>query len=121
MTLKIKTQRLYESLKGTEGFRVLVDRLWPRGVSKQEFEFDLWCKDLAPTSELRKWFDHEVEKWPEFCERYQAELRSSEQQHRITKLIEQAGNQKIVLLYGAKDAEHNQAIVLAREIKRRIV
>lgn len=117
MSSKVKIHRLYDSDEGTDGFRVLVDRLWPRGVSKEELNFDLWCKDLAPTADLRKWFGHKVENWPTFCERYLAELRTSEQQQRIKKLLELANGQQIVLLFGAKDIKHNQAIVLARELE----
>lgn len=118
MSLKIKIQRLYDEDAGTQGFRVLVDRVWPRGVKKEDLDFDLWCKDLAPTAELRKWFGHKAENWAEFCERYQAELRTPDQTQQMKKLLEQAGDQQIVLLYGAKDTEHNQAVVLARELER---
>lgn len=116
MSSKIKIQRLYDSDDGADGFRVLVDRVWPRGVSKKDLNFDLWCKDLAPTAELRKWFDHKAENWITFCDRYRAELRAPEQVQQMKKLLELAGDQQITLLYGAKDTEHNQAIVLAKEL-----
>lgn len=117
MPLKIKIQRLYDPDDDTDSFRVLVDRVWPRGVSKEELDFDLWCKSLAPTAELRKWFGHKAENWATFCERYRAELRTPEQIQQMKKLLEQAGDQQIILLYGAKDTEHNQAVVLARELE----
>lgn len=117
MSRRIEIERLYDAAQSTDGYRVFIDRLWPRGVSKDEFHYDAWCKDMAPTPELRKWFGHRVQNWPQFCERYRAELRQPEQQERIAALLEAAGDQTVVLLYGAKDREHNHAIILAEEIR----
>lgn len=118
MTASIKIRRLYQQTDAAEGFRVFVDRLWPRGVSKDDFEFDLWCKDLAPSPDLRKWFGHKVQNWPGFSERYRDELRTPEQRRRIQSVLQQAEGNNIILLYGAKDPDHNHAVILAREFKR---
>lgn len=118
MTSRIHIKRAYEAGQPNDGYRVLVDRLWPRGLSKQDFKFDLWCKELAPTSQLRTWFGHKVELWDEFRTRYQAELRTPEQEERMRAILDGAGKNKITLVYGAKDTEHNQAVVLAGEIAR---
>ncbi len=118
MASPIEICRLYQHLDATGGFRVFIDRLWPRGVSKNEFKFDLWCKDLAPSPALRKWFGHKAENWPSFSSRYRAELRTSPQQQHIKDLLQQANGRRIVLLYGAKDPDHNHAIILAQELER---
>ncbi|MBP6019143.1 MAG: DUF488 domain-containing protein [Burkholderiaceae bacterium] len=117
MTTDVQIRRAYEAQQSDEGYRVLVDRLWPRGIAKADLTYDLWCKDLAPSAGLRQWFDHQVEKWPEFSKRYRAELQASEQQVRIQEIVKAAKGQRITLIYGAKDREHNQAVVLAAEIK----
>lgn len=118
MTRPVEIRRLYQPVSAKDGFRVFIDRLWPRGMSKDEFEFDLWCKDLAPSPDLRKWFGHQVQNWPTFSERYRTELQSPEQRRRIDDVLDQAGKRRIILLYGAKDPDHNHAIILAREFDR---
>ena len=123
MMHKVTIQRLYDSLQpgrdnaGAAGFRVFIDRLWPRGVPKADFHYDLWCKDLAPSPELRKWFGHRVARWDEFSSRYQDELRAPGQQDRMRDLAHQAGKKPIVLLYGAKDTRHNHAVVLKQALE----
>lgn len=116
MTSSIRTERLHDSLGPGPGYRVFVDRLWPRGVARKDFHFDVWCKELAPSTELRQWFGHRVERWEEFSRRYREELRAPEQQERIRTLLADAGRKSIVLLYGARDPDHNQAVILAQEI-----
>lgn len=118
MKHKVDIRRVYEQAGNGEGYRVLVDRLWPRGLARSELEFDVWCKELAPSTELRKWFAHKPEHWDQFCEKYLAQLRSSEQKERIKELIRDAGAKQITLLYGARDVRHNHAVILAREIAR---
>lgn len=113
MNNEVYIRRAYEPAQDNEGYRVLVDRLWPRGISKADLAYDQWCKDLAPSAELRRWFGHEVEKWPEFRKRYQTELTTAAQQARIQEIITAAKGQRITLIYSAKDQEHNQAVVLA--------
>jgi uncharacterized protein YeaO (DUF488 family) len=106
----IKIKRIYEESKRGDGKRVLVDRLWPRGVSKERADLDLWMKEIAPTTELRKWFGHDPKKWPEFKKRYKQELRKNKASvEEIKKLV---GGKTATFLYGAKDEEHNEAVVL---------
>ena len=117
MTHPVTIKRVYEAADSQDGFRVFVDRLWPRGVSKDAFHYDLWCKDLAPSAELRKWFGHQVERWPQFQDRYKSELHDPAQQEAIGEIFKAAATRRpITLVYGAKDTEHNQAVVLADEM-----
>lgn len=102
--------RAYEICKEDNGYRVLVDRLWPRGLTKAALNLDEWAKDLAPSTELRKWFDHRAERWPEFKKRYRQELRL--QPDAIEKLLKIAARRRVLLIFGARDEEHNQALVL---------
>ncbi len=108
--MKIRIKRVYEQPDEHDGRRILVDRLWPRGLTKEKASIDLWLKDIAPSTKLRKWFSHNTDRWEEFKERYLAELRENSEQIRILK---QALNKGIVtLVYGAKDEEHNHAVVI---------
>ncbi len=119
MTASITVRRVYEAPDADgSAYRVLVDRLWPRGMSKESLHYDQWCKTLAPSSELRRWFGHKVENWPGFQEKYTQELQQVEQQQALREVLDAAGSQPIVLLYGARDAEHNQAVVLAGVLQR---
>lgn len=107
----IKLKRIYDKAETGDGLRILVDRLWPRGMSKTKAKVDLWLKDLAPTYALRKWFNHEPKKWPEFQKRYKAELKQNKAAtSELRKLIKI--HKIVTLLYGAKDTEHNQAVVI---------
>ncbi|TWU22038.1 hypothetical protein Pla52o_30860 [Novipirellula galeiformis] len=115
---KIKIARAYDPPETEDGCRVLVDRLWPRGVKKEDLKLDDWLKELAPSDTLRKWFDHDVEKWDEFRERYRKELDSSSEA--IASLLETAAQQPIVLLYAAKDEAHNNAVVLKEFLEQRL-
>src|SRR5699024_1623705 len=112
--MTIQIQRIYEKpLK--EGVRVLVDRVWPRGISKDQANLDHWLKNIAPTAELRKWFNHDPQLYAAFKEKYEKELRENEeQQEAFNELQDIIANSKqdVILLYGAKDEQHNQAIVL---------
>lgn len=112
----ITIKRVYEAKGSGDGYRVLVDRLWPRGVSKQKAALDLWLKDIGPSDELRKWFNHDPAKWKEFQQKYKAELREKkdllEQLRDLTK-----EHKKLTLLYGARDEQHNQAVVLAEVLR----
>ncbi|MBX3143544.1 MAG: DUF488 family protein [Trueperaceae bacterium] len=106
----IKIKRAYETAAPEDGVRVLVDRLWPRGVSKERAAIDWWAKDVAPSADLRKWFGHEAVKFEEFKERYADEVRGNPD---LEKLAEMAETQTVTLVYGAKDQVRNQAAVLA--------
>lgn len=108
MTVNIK--RIYEDADASDGYRVLVDRLWPRGVSKERAKLDVWLKEVAPTTGLREWFHHEEQKWPEFVERYRAELDSNPAVDTLRTII--ADHDTVTLLYSAHDEKDNQAVAL---------
>ena len=109
MNLTIK--RIYSTPSDDDGARILVDRIWPRGISKEKAGLALWLKDIAPSDELRRWFDHDVEKWAEFRQRYREELEHNTRA--VREFFEAVkGSDKVTLLYGAHDEEHNQAVVL---------
>jgi len=112
MTIEIK--RIYEPAARTDGVRVLVDRIWPRGIKKDDAKIDLWLKEVAPTTSLRRWFDHRPERWDRFRERYVAELSNSPS---LAELRNLAKKKRVTLIYSARDADHNQAVVLAEHLK----
>src|SRR6201999_4391640 len=105
----IQIKRIYEKPASTDGMRILVDRLWPRGVSKDAAGLDLWAKEIAPTPELRTWFDHREDRFAEFKKRYLLELRSNPA---VPDVVAQVGRRKATLLYGAHDPKTNHAVVL---------
>ena len=109
--MNIKLKRAYEDKSKDDGQRVLVDRLWPRGLSKEQLAIDLWLKDIAPSTELRKWFNHDPTKWDGFRAKYKSELQSNTSLL-LVKLIEDSKDQIITLVYGAKDTKHNNAVVI---------
>lgn len=108
--MKLSLKRVYEPPSEDDGLRVLVDRLWPRGLRKEDAAVDLWLKEIAPSAELRKWFGHDPDKWTEFGRRYRAELDGRGDE--IDALRQRAGKGHVTLVYGAKDERHNQAVVL---------
>lgn len=103
-------KRVYENASKTDGYRILVDRLWPRGISKETANIDLWIKDIAPSTQLRKWFDHDPKKWNEFQKKYRQELADNPMVDSLREIIKQYSN--VTLVYSAKDTEHNQAKVI---------
>jgi uncharacterized protein YeaO (DUF488 family) len=113
----IQLKRVYEKPSQDDGFRVLVDRLWPRGLTKKKAAIDLWLKELAPSTELRKWFAHDPDKWKEFQTRYRKELR--DKKPLLDELRQRAAGHTVTLAYGARDEEHNEAVVLKKVIDRR--
>ena len=113
----IQIKRVYEDKSKDDGYRVFVDRLWPRGVSKEEAHFDEWMKELAPSTELRKWFDHKPERFEEFSKRYKKEL--AEKKELLDKLKELAKKRKVTLLFAAKDTEINNAVVIKDILMRK--
>ena len=113
----IKLKRVYEKPEEADGTRILVDRLWPRGLTKQRAAADLWLKEIAPTTELRKWFGHDPKKWKEFRRRYQAELKSHPDALGVIK--SKASEGTVTLLYGARDQEHNEAVVLQQLLEKK--
>ena len=115
---EFRLKRIYEPHARTDGCRVLVDRVWPRGVSKDEAALDLWLKEIAPSASLRKWFGHDPQRWEEFTARYRAELERNEAT--VDRMLELAKKHPTVtLLFGAKDEEHNQAVVLRDYLRER--
>ncbi|MGL5741435.1 MAG: DUF488 domain-containing protein [Legionella sp.] len=111
----IEIKRIYEAHKKSDGYRILVDRLWPRGVKKEDADIDLWLKEIAPSDSLRKWFNHESEKWPEFQKRYAKEL---EEKHDLLDTIkEKARQETVTLLFSSKEMEHNNAVALLNIIR----
>jgi uncharacterized protein YeaO (DUF488 family) len=114
----LRVKRVYDKPAKEDGRRVLVDRLWPRGMKKETAKIDLWMKEVAPSDALRKSFCHGVEKWPEFQKRYRAELKEKKELLAELKKIEKEHG-TLTLLYGAKDTEHNQAVVLADVLKEK--
>jgi len=115
--MAIRIKRIYEPAGPGDGFRVLVDRLWPRGVSKKKARIDLWLRDVAPSSALRIWFGHDPERWTEFRARYHAELRRNSEA--LAPLVERAKKGTLTLLYSARDERFNQAVALKAHLDKR--
>jgi uncharacterized protein YeaO (DUF488 family) len=113
----LRTRRVYEKRNPGDGKRILVDRLWPRGLKREEAHIDEWMKDLAPSDELRQWFGHEPEKWPEFRRRYTQELISPDKARLLDKVARMAGEGNVTFVYAARDTEHNNAKVLVEIIQ----
>lgn len=112
----IKLKRVYEKPEPADGKRILVDRLWPRGLTKEKAKVDLWLKDIAPSTELRKWFGHDPKKWRGFRRRYESELKRHAEQVALIK--RRARAETVTLLYGARDQKHNEAVVLKQFLER---
>jgi uncharacterized protein YeaO (DUF488 family) len=109
--LEIRVKRIYKPPEPADGHRLLVDRLWPRGVSKKSASFDAWMKEVAPSSELRRWFGHDVLRWQEFKRRYAVELDS--RRDLVAEILSLGRERPVTLLYSAQDPDHNQAVALA--------
>jgi uncharacterized protein YeaO (DUF488 family) len=115
----IRLKRAYDDPASDDGVRILVDRLWPRGIKKEDLALDAWAKEVAPSNELRKWFGHDPRRWPEFKKRYRSELKKTQAAETIRKvLVGKKRVRTVTLLYGAKDREHNQAVVLRDFLQR---
>lgn len=113
----LRVKRIYEPPEEEDGIRLLVDRLWPRGLTKERAQVDLWLKDLAPSPELRTWFGRDPEKWDEFRRRYRAEL--SRHLDEIEPIVEASRTDTITLVYAARDQEHNSAVALREYLRER--
>jgi uncharacterized protein YeaO (DUF488 family) len=113
----IKLKRVYVAAEPSDGYRILVDRLWPRGLSKEKAKIDLWLKEIAPSGALRKWFGHEPERWGEFQVRYRKELKSKQELLAQVRQLEKQ-HRTVTLLYGARDESHNEAVALVELLKR---
>lgn len=110
--LSVALKRAYEEPAASDGTRVLVERLWPRGISKEHAHIALWLKDVAPSNELRKWFNHDPQKFEEFRRRYENELQSEAAQEALTRLREIAKQGQLTLIFAARDTEHSSAAIL---------
>jgi uncharacterized protein YeaO (DUF488 family) len=116
----IQIKRSYEPKDKKDGYRVLIDRLWPRGIKKSELPLDEWAKELAPSSELRQAFAHEAGNWREFQSKYRKELRAKAPREKIEALARRARRGTVTLVYSAKDEEHNNAVVLRQVLERKL-
>ena len=118
MDFLIKIKRVYDSPSTEDGFRILIDRLWPRGMSKEKAHLDFWMKEIAPSEELRQWFSHEPRKWEEFQKRYQKELLAKQD---LVEQIRRLEKEKtiVTLVYSARDTEHNNALVLKTTLEKK--
>lgn len=116
----ITTKRVYEPYARTDGYRVLVDRLWPRGLSKAKAHVDLWARDIAPSTELRRWYEHDPDKWLEFRKRYRAELNTPEAKAMLSDLVRRARGGRVTLVYSSHAGEISNAAALERMLKRRV-
>jgi len=112
----MKIKRVYDLPAKEDGFRILVDRLWPRGISKEKAKIDLWLREIAPSDNLRKWFSHDPKKWKKFKEKYEVELKNKKELLRKIKQIEEE-KETVTLLYAAKDEKCNNAIILSDALK----
>jgi uncharacterized protein YeaO (DUF488 family) len=114
--MDVRLKRAYEPAAATDGSRVLIDRIWPRGVSREEAHLDEWARELAPSGELRRWFSHDPDRFAEFRRRYRAELTA--QEAKLRELRQRARQGTLTLVYAARDTEHNDAVVLAELLRR---
>lgn len=116
----IKIKRVYEDETRGDGYRVLVDRLWPRGIKKTDLQYNEWPKEISPSTETRKFFHHDPERFKEFRQRYLKELRSPECRQKIRELAGLAKKRNVTLLYGARDEQHNHALILKELIEKEL-
>ncbi len=116
--MRIRLKRVYEPPSKEDGVRVLVDRLWPRGVSKRDAQISYWFKEIAPSDELRKFFGHAPERWEEFRKRYLEELERPEAREQLEELRQLASRGTLTLVFGARDEQHNQAVVLKQVLEQ---
>jgi uncharacterized protein YeaO (DUF488 family) len=116
MPMDVRLKRAYDPASASDGYRVLIDRLWPRGITREHARLDEWARDLAPSAELRSWFGHDPSRFAEFSRRYSGELVA--QKDKLRELRRRARNGRLTLVYGARDTEHNDAVVLAAILRR---
>lgn len=116
--MKIKLKRVYAQPSQDDGYRILVDRLWPRGFSREMLKIDQWMREVAPSDALRKWFSHDPKKWEDFLKRYKKELNTNEAFQKLVELVK--NKETVTLVYSAKDEEHNQAVALKMFIEEEL-
>ena len=114
--MQISVKRIYDRPEPNDGYRLLVDRIWPRGVSKERAALDAWMPEVAPSAELRRWFAHDVSRWREFKRRYEVEL--AERRDLVADILSLARDRQVTLLFSARDSDHNQAVALAAHLSR---
>ncbi len=114
----VRYRRIYDDVSSEDGTRILVDRIWPRGIRKQDAHVDEWMRDVAPSTELRRWYGHDPDRYAEFRRRYLAELREPQRRQALQRLRETAGHNRMTLLTASRDLEHSQAAVLAHRLNR---
>ena len=117
--MSVHIRRIYEPPTLKDGYRVLIDRVWPRGVTKQEARLDEWARNLAASTDLRRWFGHDPAKWDEFRRRYHAELLAPDRSAALEALAQRARQGTITIVYGARDEQHNNAVALAEVLQTR--
>lgn len=117
MSVRIWLRRAYDPATRNDGYRVLVDRMWPRGVSKEDAAIDHWARDVAPSDDLRRWFGHDPQRWDEFRRRYRAELEAHDDA--LDALVDRVERGRVTLVYGARDRQHNNAVVLREVLEQR--
>jgi uncharacterized protein YeaO (DUF488 family) len=115
--MAIQLRRVYDLPEPSDGYRVLIDGIWPRGITKEAARLDVWARDLAVTPSLRRWFNHDPARWEEFRRRYRAELLAPEHRAALAALARRARSGTVTLLYGARDREHNNAVALAEVLE----
>lgn len=120
MSSRVWLRRAYDDPTRNDGTRILVDRVWPRGRRREDLRIDDWPKEIAPTTDLRKWFGHDPDRWDEFRRRYRGELGGGAASEAVDAIVERARTGRVTLVYGAKDTEHNQAVVLREVIEERL-
>jgi uncharacterized protein YeaO (DUF488 family) len=116
--MKVNLKRIYEEYENVDGFRILVDRLWPRGIKKEKAQIDSWMKEVAPSTALRKWFGHDPDKWPDFVSKYKKELQGSMAFRELVSLVKK--HKTVTLLFSARDEAHNQAVALKEFLKAKL-
>lgn len=117
IAMPLQLKRVYDKSAASDGVRILVDRLWPRALSKEKARVDLWLRDIAPSGELRRWFAHDPARWDQFCQRYRQELDGASAP--VRRLVALVAGSRVTLLYAARDAEHNNAVALRDYLARR--
>lgn len=114
----IKIKRAYEEPERSDGYRILIDGLWPRGIKKDDLDYDEWAKELAPSKDLRTFFSHDLEKWKEFSARFTQELRGHAARDKLLALAKKAKKSNVTLLYSSKDEDHNNAVIVKKQIEK---
>ena len=116
--MKVNVKRIYEEVEKSDGYRILVDRIWPRGIKKEKVHIDSWMKEVAPSTALRKWFAHDPDKWPDFVSKYKKELHGSMPFRELVTLLKK--HKTVTLLFAATDESHNQAVALKKFVEEKL-